>query len=763
MNTELPTIMTLADLKVFNQWVCHGANRGDKIPYTPKTHQPAKANDPATWGTYEQARRAWKKYSDKYTGIGFELVADQHLIVIDLDKCVTDGTISEQAQAILKRIDSYAEYSPSGTGIHIWARATLPGNLGSDPAGVSRIEMYSHDRYMTTTGKQVKGTPATINERYEEVQALYDEITKERAARKQKQRKVVPSPSLNGGTPYGLASLEDQCADLASSANGSRNTQLNRAAFCMGQLIAGNELERLTVEQRLSAVAFRIGLDEREIEKTLRSGLEAGMREPRSAPLRSAPLKEFSQNGTGKAHSEGPQEISRPMAISSESDLCDFSADDAGNGDAMHALFGQDFLWCHEMGWLYYDGRCWRMDASDAYARQSATETLRRRQHAAVDQKRDDILKCAKGDDKRVNGCLSRFKTLVGISINEFDKDPNLLNCMNGVLDLRTGIVEPHNKTQRFTYCLQVPYGYAEPIEWLTYLHDVLGDDEEKISYLQRCVGYSFTGHTREEVLFYLFGPTRSGKGTFAETLMALLPPPLSKMPDFNTFTASRDTDASNFDLAPLKPARLIFASESNRSQSLNPAKVKQLTGGDTVTCCYKHKDFFSYRPQFQVWMLSNHPVNGDPEDDALWGRVRVIEFPNSFLGKEDKELKERLKSPEVQQAVLFWAVQGAMEWYKDGLITPKTVTDTTKQHREELDYVQQWLEECCDGEGWTPHTEVMASYLSWCEQNNVQYPKGPKALSQSLKAKGYEVGKLEKVNGKVVRGVGGLHLSHNS
>ena len=378
---------------------------------------------------------------------------------------------------------------------------------------------------------------------------------------------------------------------------------------------------------------------------------------------------------------------------------------------------------------------------------------------------REAIIKCTKGEDKRVNGCINRFKTLVNVSIEEFDNDPDVLNCKNGVVNLQTKELQPHSREQRFTYCVPVAYRpEAFFQEWPDYLVGVVGGGQVVINYLQMALGYSLTGHTREEVLFYLFGPPRSGKGTLAEIFMRLLPDPISTMVDFNSFTAKREGDVSNFDLAPLKPSRMIFASESNRSQSLNPAKIKQLTGGDQVRACFKHKDFFSYRPQFKVWMMSNHSVNGDPEDDALWGRVRVIEFPNSFLGSEDKTKKERLKQPDALEAILAWGIDGAMKWYAlgaSGLQAPETITDLTQKHRDELDYVQQWIDESCEEyEGvWSASEEVAKSYTTWCKNNNVTYIKNPKELSQSLKAKGFVTGVQKKVEGKNKKGIDGLYV----
>jgi putative DNA primase/helicase len=458
------------------------------------------------------------------------------------------------------------------------------------------------------------------------------------------------------------------------------------------------------------------------------------------------------------------QNVHAPDEVPLEVQLCQFTDDDAGNGDAMELLAGQDYLYSPARGWFFNTETHWKLDPEGAEARKTAVDTLRTRRHAAVELDREAIVKCTKGEDKRVNGCINRFKTLVNISFDEFDNDPDALNCRNGVVNLRTGEVIPHDRDQRFTYCLPVEHKPgASSQEWIDYLGSVVGGGQDVIDYLQMALGYSLTGHTREEILFYLFGPPRSGKGTLAEIFMRLMPDPIATMVDFNSFTAKREGDVSNFDLAPLKPSRMIFASESNRSQSLNPAKIKQLTGGDSVRACFKHKDFFSYRPQFKVWMMSNHSVNGDPEDDALWGRVRVIEFPNSFLGLEDKAKKERLKQPDALEAVLAWAIEGSRKWYalgSSGLIAPSSVVDITRKHRDELDYVQQWIDEACEvHDVWSASEDVAKSYTAWCKNNNVSYIKNPKELSQSLKAKGFTTGVQRKVEGKNKKGVEGLYV----
>ena len=471
-----------------------------------------------------------------------------------------------------------------------------------------------------------------------------------------------------------------------------------------------------------------------------------------------SPGQDHSSNGNG----------SKPSESNSSLDLNRFDADDAGNGDAMYQLFGHTFVYNEAVGWMYYTDTHWQADEGHARLMKSAIETLRTRRHAAVEADRENIVKVTASNTQRINGAIACFKTHVVRSIDTFDAEEHLLNCKNGVVNLKTGELRPHSNDQFFTYCVPIEYKASDAAEWIDYLHGVVGGGDEMIDYLQLALGYSLTGSTREECLFYLFGPTRSGKGTVAEIILRLLPRPLSTMVDFNSFTAKREGDVSNFDLAELKPSRVVFASESQRNQSLNPAKIKQLTGGDLVRASFKHKNFFTYRPQFKVWMLSNWPVNGDPEDDALWGRVRVIPFPNSYLGKEDKGKKERLKTDVVLTGILYWAVQGASKWYalgSSGLRTPDYVAKITKSQRDDQDFVKQWLNECCeeakeDEDAWTSNETVMANYNKWCEANNVNAKKA-KGLAQSLQAKGFKTGVPKWIGGKTQKCVKGLRIHY--
>lgn len=768
-------LKALQDLQAGRQWVCFDEKKAPCNPAGGYVHGDLVSNNP-TWGTCQEAYTAWRHNPEKYAGIGREFLREQNITGTDLDHCRDSktGEIADWAQAVIDQINSYTEISPSGTGVHIWAYGIIPDNIPPCKPKADGYEMYDHARYFTVTGKHLEGTPTTLENRQSELLDLYQEITSRRSQEKRQaegQKQASTTRTLNssstGNSPYGMTALENECRAMSQTGEGGRNDQLNRSAYALGQLVAGGELTQATVEADLWAAAASAGLDDREIEITMRSGLQKGMESPRQAPpsswQRYEPDADVLHATDSNGHNNGNGHSEENVAGM----LASFDADDAGNGDALFYLYGKSFLFCSKVGWFVYKKTHWEVDPDAAAAKRAAVETLRRRRHAAVDLDREKVIGACKCDEKRVNGAVNRLRTLVGVEIEAFDSNPNLLNCQNGVVNLETGELVPHDRSQLFTYCIPINYRPAEcPPEWGNFLNATVGGGQEVIDYLQMSAGYSLTGHTREECAYYVVGPPRSGKGTWSEVFMAIMPHPLALSVDFNSFTAKREGDVSNFDLAPLRSSRMIFASESNRGQTLNPAKIKQMTGGDRISCCFKHKDFFSYRPQFKVWMMSNHPVNGDPGDDALWGRIKVIEFPNSYLGIEDKTKKERMKDPQVLEGVLAWAVEGAKRWYAlgaSGLVTPEAVKLATKAHRDQLDYIQQWLDEETDEtdnkeDAWTSNEDVMKSYTRWCDSNNVT-PKSARMLSQGLREKGFEVGVQRFRHGRNGRGVAGLFL----
>jgi len=453
-------------------------------------------------------------------------------------------------------------------------------------------------------------------------------------------------------------------------------------------------------------------------------------------------------------------------------------ANDEGNALCVKARCGSVHAYCDALGWLYYNGTHWQTQMAEAKVDLAIIRTLKERRVVALQsttpmdsKRREAIVKAGKPSAMNVRNCKTLLKALIAAPITDYDQSSDKLNCPNGILNLRTGKLQPHDYKSKFTYCVAARYfPEADSSVWTEWLLDAVGGNQEVLDFLQLAVGYSLTGRTREEMMFYIYGPARAGKGTFTETILALLGGrPLATEVGMEIFVEKRRSSDQGFDLAGLKSTRFVAASESAEGQWLDATKLKRWTGGNWVTCAHKYGKPFSYQPQFKIWLSSNYPLQLDADDTAGWTRVQVIEFPNSYVGREDKTLKERMRSTEILEGVLAWAVAGAIKWYalsRGGLRAPKIVREQTEKARSSLDWVAQWIREDVEVTGddrdRISNATIYQYYSAWCKEQGVSAKKMP-ALTRTLKRYRYKAGQVFRLEDKTTRGWKGARLKRDS
>jgi len=435
-------------------------------------------------------------------------------------------------------------------------------------------------------------------------------------------------------------------------------------------------------------------------------------------------------------------------------------AHDEGNASCTYAAYRDKIAYTEAKGWLHYRDNHWESELAEVYVEDAIVKTLKERRSAAVEAEEEDIVKAAKPTATHVRNAMTLLKRKVATPIAEFDTSLDELNCPNGVLNLRTGELLPHHSSRKFTYCIPTRYNpEASAKFWIDWLLEATGDQPEVVNYLQTAIGYSLTGHVREEVMFYVHGPARAGKGVFTETLIAMLGGrPLATEVDIDMFMSNSYGSSVGFSLAALKAARFVAASESRENEWLNAKRVKRWTGRNYITCAHKYGKDFTYMPQFKIWLTSNFPPQMDADDAAAWGRVRIIRFPESHQGKEDKLLKGKMTSSEVMEGILAWAVQGAMRWYtlgSRGLAVPKDIAEATEEARAGVDWVSTWIEEAVKithkDQDRVPTDVYYREYSDWCKDNGVA-PKSLRSLNRSLREAGHSIGVVTRIGGRSKR-----------
>jgi putative DNA primase/helicase len=206
-----------------------------------------------------------------------------------------------------------------------------------------------------------------------------------------------------------------------------------------------------------------------------------------------------------------------------------------------------------------------------------------------------------------------------------WDADPWLLGTPKGTISLKTGKMHqprPSDFITKLTGC--VPDS-REPVLWMRFLNDVTRGDEPMMTYLQRVAGYSLTGLTTEHALFFIYGPGGNGKSVYLNLLVHILGDYAANAP-MDTFTSSK-FNAHPTDLAMLKGARMVTASETEEGRAWAEARIKVLTGGDPITARFMRQDFFTYKPQFKLLFAGNHQPTLHGVDVAMRRRFNMLPF----------------------------------------------------------------------------------------------------------------------------------------
>jgi len=427
------------------------------------------------------------------------------------------------------------------------------------------------------------------------------------------------------------------------------------------------------------------------------------------------------------------------------------------DGAAMRfaALYGDRLRYCHDTGcWFQWTGAIWRPERT-GLAFHWARELARR---IAQDGTKAERVAASKTTFATGVERFARADRAFAVTIDTWDADPLLLGTPGGTVDLRTGELMRADPAMMISKSTVVtPSPQADCPRWLRFLHETTGGDDDLIRFLQQWCGYCLTGDTREHALVFVYGPGGNGKSVFMNALTGILGD-YAKAASMDTFTASI-SDKHPTDLAMLRGARLVTASETEEGRAWAEARIKQLTGGDPITARFMRQDFFTYTPAFKLTIIGNHQPALRNVDDAARRRFNVVPFTRKPAAP-DPTLEKTLMDE--WPGILRWMIDGALDWQENGLIRPASVKEATAEYFSEQDLMRQWLDDECELEPdnewkWETTADLFASWSGYAKAAG-EDPGTTKRFAPAMRRLG-----IEPKRTRSMRGWSGIRLRKNS
>ena len=755
---------TLKNDGLFCTWAYR--NKGGKItkvPYNPRTGAKAKANDPGTFGTYDEACTALRRHSDKYSGIGLGLFDD--LVGVDIDHCYEEnGALSSVAQDFPDGMASYAEQSPSGKGIHMLVRdpnavyASGKYMTKNTKLGVEIYAAGQTNRYFTITGDRIN--EEDINDRGKELVELAERFM----------RRSIPQDGA--GT---LISTSDDLIDsvddvividrMVRSANGEKIKALMNGDW-EGTYPSQSEAEMALCNH----LAFFTRKDIAQMDRIFRSSslMRPKWDEQRGQDTYGAITLKKAVDGCDSVWTPGY----RSAPVGGVQHALEFlrSVNAAQNERYRRDDIGAGYLLADYMKpfarpvgkgktWMAYDGVRWSDKRGEAVAEEAAKDLSRALSVYAAglpDSSRDDFLGWAGSWAKRPRRktFLQDAASVYPVDRGDFDRDLELLNLNNGTLDLRTMELRDHDPEDLITQVAPVDYDPSAVYpRWDQFVQEIMepGKDEvsagdpgivraEKSQFLQRFLGYCLSGDTSAEAFLVMYGPsTRNGKGTCVETVRAILGC-YAKSVNAETLILGRPRDGSgpSEDVARLVGVRMASVGDIQQGARLDSARMKLLTGGDTLTARFLGENSFEFKPQFKLIFHTNHlPVCSDVSIFNS-GRVMVLPFSQHFEErKQDKSLKHIFREPRNQSAILNWLLEGLRQYRERGLDPPQAVVNATAEYQNENDIIFRFVDDVLEE---APQEEIRSrtvyeQYIDWCRKNNLNHLSSHRFMDDLKKA----------------------------
>lgn len=333
----------------------------------------------------------------------------------------------------------------------------------------------------------------------------------------------------------------------------------------------------------------------------------------------------------------------------------------------------------------------------------------------------------------------ARYEPNVAILPDELDANPWQLNCTNGTVDLATGKLSPHVRSDMITKTCNAKFDPdAKCPKFIAFLDKIMDSNAGMMSFLKRATGYTAVGVVYEHVLFFLHGDGANGKSTYVNTIQYVLG-------DYGITINAEILMENKFTphstgITDIMGKRWVSTIEVQEGKALAESLVKSLTGNDKIRARRLYEDHFEFTPTHTIWLAANHAPDIKGQDLAIWRRIKKIPF-NVTIAEKDQDKSLPFALQDEASGILNWIIEGCIEWQKTGLSEPKEVTDATKEYKNESDELKPFLDECVmfDKSYKCSTREVYEAYHRWAIRNGIKNPMTSNMFGRLLNKRGYK------------------------
>lgn len=742
-----------------------------KIPYRVNGEK-ARSNDPATWTDYPSAREALDNPFGNFAGPGIFFHGDLCGIDVDGDHDTGEGNPLEKEVLELFK-GTYAEKSPSGTGVHIIFRVDkelVPREPAKNPDGriVYRLDSRYYmknpgnglecylggltNRFFTVSGNRVsEGEDVT-----DQTEAFL--VFLEKYMIRPQAPDAAPRPP-GADPPFPEAGGGSEEIDVDARVNMARraaNGERFRRLYDDGDVSEYKGDDSSADLALCDHLAFWLDKKPALIDEAFRKSAlyRAKWDEPRPGGTYGSVTIMKAISAVRNVYRGGSLKY-RPGDLT-----------DAGNAEVFSAIYGGTLRWCDALGWLVWDGRVWNADdhAAEALALEFSKGMLAESEAVVIKSSTtgDEDDPAAKAYQRHavksrsanaIRNFMHLSKAWLSIPAAELDADPYVLNTTAGIVDLRSGETGPHDPGAFCTKIAPFPPSDEGAEKWEAFLDLVtVGDGGLKL-FLRRVAGMSVVGAVKNEGVQIAYGGGRNGKSTYFNTLQNVLGGYAGSL-DADTLTTEKNNKGAS--LATLRGRRLVVCGELEEGQRLSVKQLKRIAATDRLVIEAKYRDPETIRPSHHVCMFTNHLPRVGSTDGGTWRRLTVIPF-NAVMPDGDREIKDyaEVLAREAGGAVLKWIIDGAREYLADGcrLRAPAAVRKITERYREREDWLTPFVNERCerDAGAETGANDLYNAYRNFAQERG-DYVRRGSEFKEALARLGFK--NVNKSNRSFWRGI---------